>query len=271
MCGSEGAIHLVSCQLHSMAGFLAPAQAGGGATAQNRNQIDVHTFSSTIISYLKSIAMGDKALDPNQLAEFSSLYIGDEDSQVDSQVDGSLSKNETLDLQSYFRYMASQDSNAQGPLPVSNLQYPLSSYFISSSHNTYLTGNQLYSDSSTGAYTNVLLRGCRCIEIDVWDGEEKSPLSSSDEEDSKDPEEKQHGFRSHLPASLSSRLHRSRSKSPVPPMPQSDPLPQMPTPWISASTALRAEPRVLHGYTLTKEVPFRAVCEAIRASAFVIR
>ena len=31
----------------------------------------------------------------------------------------------------------------------------------------------------------------------------------------------------------------------------------------------RAEPRVLHGHTLTKEVSFRAVCHAIRESAFV--
>ena len=31
----------------------------------------------------------------------------------------------------------------------------------------------------------------------------------------------------------------------------------------------RAEPRVLHGYTLTKEVSFREVCHAIRDSAFV--
>lgn len=43
----------------------------------------------------------------------------------------------------------------------------------------------------------------------------------------------------------------------------------MPAPWQSATTALRAEPRVLHGYTLTKEVAFRDVCNAIRDAAFV--
>lgn len=45
----------------------------------------------------------------------------------------------------------------------------------------------------------------------------------------------------------------------------------MPTPWTSASTMTRAEPRVLHGHTLTKEVPFRDVCMAIKDNAFVTR
>ncbi|KAL7275299.1 hypothetical protein RUND412_001759 [Rhizina undulata] len=52
---------------------------------------------------------------------------------------------------------------------------PLNQYYISSSHNTYLTGNQLYGASSIQGYINVLKRGCRCIEIDVWDGSEGEP------------------------------------------------------------------------------------------------
>ena len=45
----------------------------------------------------------------------------------------------------------------------------------------------------------------------------------------------------------------------------------LPAPWTSMSSAMRAEPRVLHGYTLTKDVPFREVCAAIRDAAFVTR
>lgn len=75
------------------------------------------------------------------------------------------------------------DSNVNGIMMskhkacvVDDMTYSLKDYFINSSHNTYLSGNQLSSGSTVEMYKMALRAGCRCVELDCWDGPKNDPV-----------------------------------------------------------------------------------------------
>lgn len=57
-----------------------------------------------------------------------------------------------------------------------DMSRPLSDYFISSSFNTYQMGDLITGTISSKRYVEDLLAGCRCVEVDVWDGDRGDPV-----------------------------------------------------------------------------------------------
>ena len=181
---------------------------------------------------------------------------------------GSASTDSSYDQ--LLRYLASDESDAMAPVAL-DASHPISDYFISSSHNTYLWGNQLYGKASTKAYRAVLERGCRCVEIDVWDGgsDTDSSASSSDNESENEGEMSslRNRFKKKIGA-LKSKVEGTSNEKPTPPLSSSGSDASEP---IRKTLSNKSEPRVLHGYTATREIPFRNVCTTIRDHAFTTR
>jgi hypothetical protein len=264
-------------------------QAGGGVSGEERK---VKTINASVLKHLEKIYGVHAGKDDNkwheeQVTTFLQHVQGESEKEAITKGQLVLADKAELDFRGFLNYMTSTASNIVGPPQVQDMSWPLSSYFISSSHNTYLTGNQLSSDSSADAYKNVLMRGCRCIEIDVWDGEsEVSEESSADEAEPQAPKAvdkrwaQVQKLKDRMPESLVGRLEKSSlgkrleryversntlkattsTSKDATGKPVTKPLHRAPTAPV--------EPRVLHGYTLTREVSFREVCVAIKDNAF---
>lgn len=231
---------------------------------------DVATqFDTPVLAHLRAIfarhAGPDQKWDHEQAEAFFRHVQGDSPCKPDL-VRGGLHFND------FLRYMVSPSGDALAPAAEQDLSWPLNNYFVNSSHNTYLTGNQLTSDASTEAYKNVLLRGCRCIEIDVWDGVEcwtqamgeKSTADDVvvDEAESVDAARagEKVGFRLRTMMKVSEwamdKFANEKGKKDMNDLKQN---------W---NRLMAAEPRVLHGHTLTKEISFRDVCQTVKDNAF---
>uniref|UniRef100_A0A3P9LX27 Phosphoinositide phospholipase C n=1 Tax=Oryzias latipes TaxID=8090 RepID=A0A3P9LX27_ORYLA len=84
-----------------------------------------------------------------------------------------------MGIEGFTSFMRSPSCDIFNPLHHEvnqDMDQPLCNYFIASSHNTYLTGDQLLSHSKTDMYAWVLQSGCRCVEVDCWDGPDGEPM-----------------------------------------------------------------------------------------------
>lgn len=82
-------------------------------------------------------------------------------------------KLDCLSYDGFMRYLMSDDNAIVAPEKLDlhqDMNQPLNHYFINSSHNTYLTGHQLRGKSSVDMYRQCLIAGCRCVELDCWNG-----------------------------------------------------------------------------------------------------
>uniref|UniRef100_UPI003590261E 1-phosphatidylinositol 4,5-bisphosphate phosphodiesterase epsilon-1 isoform X2 n=1 Tax=Myxine glutinosa TaxID=7769 RepID=UPI003590261E len=92
----------------------------------------------------------------------------------------SMKQRGLLSFEGFSRFMLDKENFAsmadESTTNVADLQFPLSYYYIASSHNTYLMGHQLRGESSVEIYQQVLLQGCRSVELDCWDGDDGNPI-----------------------------------------------------------------------------------------------
>lgn len=88
-------------------------------------------------------------------------------------------KNLLMTQNGFTMYLLSLENDVFNPNHArvyQDMTHPLAHYFISSSHNTYLTKDQVTGASSTEPYMRALIQGCRCVELDCWDGDKGEPI-----------------------------------------------------------------------------------------------
>ncbi|CAK5034515.1 unnamed protein product [Meloidogyne enterolobii] len=132
---------------------------------QNEQKMPFRKF----VDFLKNVQNDELGKSPELASDYLRRYFRDVDPDRDI-AEPWLSTSEFVD------YLFSCDNSLFDPLNkevVHDMTKPLTHYWISSSHNTYLTGDQLKSESSLDAYARSLLLGCRCVELDCWDGPQR--------------------------------------------------------------------------------------------------
>jgi len=81
--------------------------------------------------------------------------------------DSNVATTSEMTLDAFTAFLLSPDNSVfadQNREIWHDMRRPISEYFISSSHNTYLVGHQLVGDSTIEGYIRALLHSCRSVE-----------------------------------------------------------------------------------------------------------
>lgn len=127
----------------------------------------MHGFQQFLLNDQQDVVLGK---DVQTVSSFITDFIQDPSREV---------AEPYLTVAEFIDYLFSKQNeiwDANCDRVYQDMKQPLSNYWIASSHNTYLTGDQFSSESSTEAYVRALRMGCRCIELDCWDGPDNMPL-----------------------------------------------------------------------------------------------
>lgn len=138
-----------------------------GGERQGLCRVSLLDFQSFLLEYQKEMW----ASDPTKVQEFMFHFLRDPLREIDEPY---------FTPEEFVTFLFSKENNmwdsSLDTVCPQNMDNPLSHYWISSSHNTYLTGDQFSSESSLEAYARCLRMGCRCIELDCWDGPDGMPV-----------------------------------------------------------------------------------------------
>ncbi len=94
------------------------------------------------------------------------------------EIDAEYKNNNKFSFQGFVNFLNDKSQhiyNSNCEKVYQNMDLPIFSYYVNSSHNTYLTGDQLTSTSSADCYRAAIMNGARLVEMDVYDGADNEP------------------------------------------------------------------------------------------------
>lgn len=90
-----------------------------------------------------------------------------------------LKEKQEISAYGFMHYLLDEDNhlrNSDHSRVYQDMTQPVCNYYMNSSHNTYLSGDQLMSESKASCYMVAIRKGARFVEMDIYDGPNNMPL-----------------------------------------------------------------------------------------------